>query len=113
MTARPVIYHRVAELWGVEKSLLNHASKLHQALDKLAIDLQINVVRKFTHKFEPHGLSVVWVLSESHLAIHTWPEYGYLHFDIVSCAKEADLSKLPKALKDAFHPKILKCRKVA
>lgn len=113
MFTHPIIYHRVAELWGVDKSLLNHRARLLEALDTLAKELKLHVVKKFTHQFEPHGISVVWVLAESHLAIHTWPEYGYLHFDIVSCAKEADLSNLPRALKDAFHPKSLTCRKVA
>lgn len=113
MPARPVIFHRVAELHGIDSKLLNHQPTLLKALDRLAQDLQLNVVKKFTHKFEPHGISIVWVLAESHLAIHTWPELGYLHFDIVSCAQEADLSNLPEALKNAFHPKSLTCRKVA
>ncbi len=113
MSARPKIYHRVAELYGIEFELLNHPRKLQKALEQLAWDLKLHVVKKFTHKFEPHGISVVWVIAESHLAVHTWPELGYLHFDIVSCAEEADLSNLPKALKDAFHPKNLKCRKVS
>lgn len=112
MPNRPTLYHRVAELWGVDTSLLNHRQTLLQALDNLAKDLKLHVVKKFTHEFEPHGISIVWVLAESHLAVHTWPEHGYLHFDIVSCAKEADLSILPQALKRAFRPKILKCRKV-
>ena len=113
MSARPVIFHSVAELWGVDTNLLSHRPKLVQAINHLAQDLKLHVIKRFAHQFKPHGISVVWVIGESHLAIHTWPEYGFLHFDIVSCAKEADLSDLPKALKDAFHPKTLKCHKVA
>lgn len=113
MSARPVIFHRAAKLWGVDKGLLNHHERLQTALNLLAKDLKLHVIKKFFHQFEPHGISIVWVIKESHLAIHTWPEYGFLHFDIVSCAKEADLSYLPQALKNAFHPKSLTCRKVA
>lgn len=113
MPARPVIFHRVAKLWGINKDLLAHEIKLLKALNQLAKDLKLHVLKKFIHRFEPHGISIVWVIGESHMAIHTWPEYGFLHFDIVSCTKEADLSNLPQALKDAFHPKSLKCRKVS
>lgn len=37
------------------------------------------------HKFSPQGVSGVVVISESHLAIHTWPEYGYAAVDIFTC----------------------------
>lgn len=113
MFTQPVIFHRVAKLYGVNPELLNHKKQLFVALDQLIEKLQLHVVRKFSHQFKPHGLSVLLVLAESHLAIHTWPEYGFLHFDIVSCDKEADLSHLPKALKEAFCPKSITCHKVA
>ena len=113
MTAQPVIYHRAAKLYGIDPKLLSHRNKLFVALDELTKELDLHIVKKFSHQFKPHGLSVLLVLAESHLAIHTWPEYGFLHFDIVSCGDEDDLSNLPKALKDAFHPKSLTCRKVS
>lgn len=113
MPARPVIYHRVAKLEGIDPNLLNHRPRLLKAVNQLAKELKLHVLKKFVHRFEPHGISIVWVIGESHLAIHTWPEYGFLHFDIVSCAKEADLSNLSQALKNAFRPTSLTCRKVS
>ena len=86
MPAQPIIFHRAAKLSGVDPKLLNHRPNLHRALDGLAKELKLNVVKRFTHQFKPHGISVICVLAESHLALHTWPEYGYIHFDIVSCA---------------------------
>ena len=104
MPARPVIFHRVAELYGIEFELLNHPHRLKKALEQLAEDLKLHVVKKFTHKFEPHGISVVWVIAESHLAVHTWPELGYMHVDVVSCSRRYDLSTLPDALQELFKP---------
>ena len=40
------------------------------------------------HKFSPHGVSGVVVISESHFSIHTWPEYGYCALDIFTCGDE-------------------------
>lgn len=37
------------------------------------------------HQFSPQGVSGVVVISESHLAIHTWPEFGYAAIDVFTC----------------------------
>ncbi|MEA2006708.1 MAG: adenosylmethionine decarboxylase [Patescibacteria group bacterium] len=37
------------------------------------------------HKFEPHGLSGVWLLGESHLSVHSWPEEKIVFIDLFSC----------------------------
>ncbi len=45
-------------------------------------------VREYVfHKFSPHGVSGVVVISESHLAIHTWPELGYAAVDVLLVEK--------------------------
>ncbi len=43
------------------------------------------IVQSVFHMFSPHGVSGVVVVAESHLAIHTWPEYGYAAVDYFSC----------------------------
>lgn len=55
--------------------------------DKLVEKLKLNVVERISHKFEPHGITLVYVLSQSHLVIHTWPESNTLHIDLISCKK--------------------------
>ena len=42
------------------------------------------------HKFSPQGVSGVVVISESHLAIHTWPELGYAAVDVFTCGERVD-----------------------
>ncbi len=37
------------------------------------------------HEFSPFGISGMVVIAESHLSIHTWPEYGYAAVDIFTC----------------------------
>ncbi len=48
------------------------------------------VVEDVFHKFNPHGISGVVVIAESHLAIHTWPEYGYAAVDLFTCGESVD-----------------------
>jgi S-adenosylmethionine/arginine decarboxylase-like enzyme len=69
--------------------------------DKMVEKLSLVVVDKFVHRFSPYGLTLVYVLSQSHLAIHSWPERKVLHIDLVTCS-ELGRSCVMKALEDIF-----------
>lgn len=43
-----------------------------------------------SHQFTPYGVTVLIMIAESHLAIHTWPEYGYAAVDIFTCGTTVD-----------------------
>ena len=49
--------------------------------------LQIN-----TQTFEPHGFTAVWILAESHLALHTFPENGKTYIELSSCNEQKFLN---------------------
>jgi S-adenosylmethionine decarboxylase proenzyme len=59
------------------------------------------------HTFSPHGVSGVIVIAESHMAIHTWPEYGYAAVDFFTCGDTVDPWKafdyMNELLKPAKH----------
>lgn len=43
-------------------------------------------VLNFTeHYFKPHGYTCLWLLGESHLAIHTFPEKEVCYVELSSC----------------------------
>lgn len=48
------------------------------------------VLDVFTRQFAPQGVSVMILIAESHLSIHTWPEYGYAAVDIFTCGEPFD-----------------------
>lgn len=45
------------------------------------------VVASVFQPFEPHGVSGVVVIEESHISIHTWPEHGYAAVDFYTCGQ--------------------------
>lgn len=104
--------HQVAQLWGVDPKFLNSPQKLKEVTERLSKELKLTVLDSFIHQFKPYGLSLVLIISQSHLAIHTWPEYSYLHFDIVSCSKKTNLTKLEEILKKEFNPQKIKIQKI-
>jgi S-adenosylmethionine decarboxylase proenzyme len=54
------------------------------------------------HKFSPWGISGVVVISESHLAIHIWPERSYAAIDVFTCGNSVDLDRAVRYLVEAF-----------
>ena len=45
------------------------------------------VIGKIFHQFSPQGVTGVVAIAESHLCIHTWPEFGYAAVDIFTCGE--------------------------
>ena len=73
------------ELYDCPHSLLDDPATVESALLACAAAIKATVVQSTFHKFTPQGVSGVVVIMESHIAIHTWPEYGYAAVDIFTC----------------------------
>lgn len=92
--------HQIAQIWGVKDiSLLSDEGILLDKLLLIAKQLKLTVVNTFVHKFAPEGLSVILVIAESHLAVHSWPEHNYLHIDLFTCSKKTNVKSLKEILK--------------
>ena len=66
-------------------SPLNDTKRLKKILREIAKVCKLTVLRTSTHQFEPYGVTSLFLLSESHLSIHTWPEHGKFAMDVYSC----------------------------
>ncbi len=82
----PIIHHSVIELVTSDSTLIDGAVLIDKMNDFCSL-LQLNVVETTHFQFSPQDISVVFVLEESHLAIHSWPEKSFLHIDLVTCTK--------------------------
>jgi S-adenosylmethionine decarboxylase len=60
------------------------------------------VVAKNFHRFEPYGVSGVIIIAESHLAIHTWPEYNFATVDVFTCGDKINPWTAFDFLENAF-----------
>ena len=47
-----------------------------------------NVLNVLEHHFQPQGYTALWLLSESHFAVHTFPEFGRSYIELSSCNLE-------------------------
>ena len=70
---------------GAEPHALNDLSTVESILLDAARETGLTVVSSTHHRFKPQGLSAVVILSESHIAAHTWPESGDGYVTLTSC----------------------------
>jgi len=77
--------HVLAELYGCHFDVLNDIHKVEDIMVSAALEAGAEIREVVFHKFSPQGVSGVVVISESHLAIHTWPELGYAAVDVFTC----------------------------
>ncbi|MFC1930032.1 adenosylmethionine decarboxylase [Chloroflexota bacterium] len=90
--------HLLLELKDCRKEVLNDLDFLRGAMVAAADECGATVLGESFHPFEPQGVSGVVVIAESHLSIHTWPEYGYAAIDIFTCGSTVQPEKAAEVL---------------
>jgi S-adenosylmethionine decarboxylase len=85
----PVGHHYIAEASGCKPEIIGRVETVEQILVRAAEVAKVTIWSISFHRFSPNGVSGVVVISESHLSVHTWPEYGYVALDIFTCGNDA------------------------
>jgi len=96
--------HIIAELWGVDSDKISRVEQLRAILDRVIAKSGLHVVSSNFHQFEPFGVSAVYLLRESHLSVHTWPEYSYIALDIFTCGSDEPALTAYQLLLEEFKP---------
>lgn len=79
--------HYLLNLYGCSFILLNDEHFLIDLLENAAEASGASVVRTIYKKFAPQGVTVLSLLEESHISIHTWPEKNEAAVDIFTCGE--------------------------
>jgi len=82
--------HLLLELKICNEEVLDDLGFLKNCLNEAAIKSGATVVGESFYHFSPCGVSGVVNIAESHIAIHTWPEYGYAAVDVFTCGGDVD-----------------------
>ena len=96
--------HILLELKGVSSILLQQKDELESNLVRVAEESGATVVKSVIHEFNPYGLSGVVVIAESHIAIHTWPEYRHASVDIFTCGNADIAKRIAEGILKALDP---------
>ncbi len=97
--------HLIAEFYDCDKAMLDDVDGIEAGMKNAAYETGATIVNSSFHRFLPYGVSGVVVISESHLTIHTWPEYGYAALDFFTCGDHVDPWKAFEYMKKVLRAK--------
>ncbi|MBI4051983.1 MAG: adenosylmethionine decarboxylase [Elusimicrobia bacterium] len=100
--------HLIIELYECDPKAVGDVQRVENTMTHAAKAIHAKIVDVVFHSFNPQGISGVVVIAESHLAIHTWPEYHYAAVDIFTCGRSIDPWKAYPVLKREFKAKRMK-----
>lgn len=97
--------HLLVELRDCNSEVLNSLERVRGALVAAAEYAKATIIDVSFHEFNPFGISGMVIIAESHLSIHTWPEFGYAAVDIFTCGDLIKPETAAAYLIEAFESK--------
>ncbi len=98
--------HYLAEFSQCDRAKINDLAFIEKIMIEATKLSGASILKHFFHQFSPQGISGVIVITESHFAIHTWPEHGYVAVDLFSCAEldyNAALNHIKQNIGAEYH----------
>jgi S-adenosylmethionine decarboxylase proenzyme len=80
------------EFYDCDAGILTDAGRMEQIFVSAAKRSGATVISSHFHSFMPQGVSGVVVISESHFAVHAWPEHEYAAVDLFTCGENVDFN---------------------
>ena len=102
--------HLIAEFWNGK--IIEDQNELKKILVRSVKEAKSTPLEVAIHKFSPQGMTGVVLLAESHVALHSWPEFNYLAIDIFTCGDWAKPEKALQYLRKEFKPKKVEIKKI-
>jgi S-adenosylmethionine decarboxylase len=93
----------LVEFYDCKEANINDVNYIESSLINATKASGATIISHNFHKFSPYGVSGVVVIAESHVAIHTWPEYNYAAVDIFTCGDTIDPWIIQENLKEFFE----------
>ncbi|MCL1935722.1 MAG: adenosylmethionine decarboxylase [Defluviitaleaceae bacterium] len=77
--------HILVEYYNCDSEVLKNPRFIEEYMNEAALTAKATIVESVFHHFNPWGVSGAIIVAESHLTIHTWPEYGFASCDFFTC----------------------------
>jgi S-adenosylmethionine decarboxylase len=91
--------HLILDLYDCDKELLDDYDTLAELLETALRMAGATILKMVGEKFQPQGVTLLFLLAESHASIHTWPELGYCAVDLYTCGEKTETHKAADFLK--------------
>lgn len=108
----PLGTQHIAEFIECKKTFLNDPEKLEQIIRDAIEYSGLHFEKIITHKFNPIGVTLLAIISESHIGLHTYPEAGHLSLDVFTCSHPGKQLKLIEYLQKVLKPSSVKIAEI-
>jgi len=102
--------HFVSSYLQCDPDAISDVHRLLEAMDKAVGSSGATVLNKNHHIFHPNGLTVVYLLSESHASLHTYPEFGACFVDLFTCGDHCSAQEFDATLRSYLQPREVNAR---
>ncbi len=96
--------HFIADLYGVDPKIISTEENVRPIVEKVIAHTGLNKVNSLYNQFNPHGVTGLILISESHISVHTWPEYELVSLEIFTCGDTEQAEKAFNLLIEEFNP---------
>lgn len=103
--------HVLIELWDCNPAI-DQPEAVRAAIYEAVREIGATLLNAHVHAFSPQGVTGVATLAESHLALHSWPEHGYLAADVFTCGDHVNPHALVEVLKQRFEPGLVEVQEL-
>ncbi|KAA3636482.1 MAG: S-adenosylmethionine decarboxylase proenzyme [Calditrichaeota bacterium] len=97
--------HLIVEYAECNSAMLDNLELLEKHMNESVRKAGATIVSSKFHRYNPQGVSGVVVIAESHISIHTWPEYGYAAVDFFTCGDAVNPYKAYEYMKEMIGSK--------
>lgn len=104
--------HVLAEMEGIDADLLNDEPLLRDILVRVLDQAGATVLDVTSKRFEPQGVTVLALLSESHASLHTYPEIGSVFVDVFTCGHRAKPELAVQLLAEALRTPVVHAKTI-
>lgn len=102
----------ICDFYGCDPETLKRKEGFKKILNSAVEVSGANIVNTELYYFEPYGITGIVVITESHLSIHTWPEYKYAAIDFFSCNPDINFRATIGELKKYFKPEKIEIKEL-
>lgn len=96
--------HTTADLYGCRREVLNDMEQLQSLLSQAINAANLKMLSIQSYQFEPEGITVLALLTDGHIGIHTYPELGFAAVDLFTCDSHSLPEKAFAIIKKVLSP---------
>jgi len=102
--------HFLASYLDCDPEAIRNVDQLIDSMDAAVRASNATILEKTSHIFSPNGLTIVYLLSESHASLHTYPEYNACFVDIFTCGDHCSSAEFDQKLRAYLKPQTVSAR---